>query len=474
MKFLRETNATLRRWMTQPTTELNRWQRTLRWWIELSRYCARKLRRDRAGEKAAALTYHTLFSLLPTMVLMLVILQSFVGEDEREKFKAMAVNQILRPVSTEEIENAGPPVEGQAPAADVPDVPDAAEAAQIAARRAEYERFRHDLEDQVQAVFAYLEGVNFRSIGAVGLLIFIWGATGLLAGIEKSFNAIYSETKSRPWFMRLPLYYTVITLGPVVLIGGQYLQVRFLDLIAAYTWTRWFAGPLVVLSPVLTTWFVLSLMYVLLPNTKVMIRPALIGAFVAAALWVIAIEAMTYYISSASTASLYGALALLPLFLLWLWVTWLIVLFGLQLAYTLQMMQSRRLGGPDAPDEPMIIDPAAVVPLTAEIAESFKVGKACTIDQLTRSVNLPAGPVECMLEALEKHRLVHRVEQNGNEAFTLARPVDQVKVFELLNAMDAIAAGPKPADQPQARKLIDQLRQHADQSEQITLDRLLQ
>ena len=83
MKLLHELQVRVQRLLTQPLEELTRAQRSLRYMLDFGRYCARELRADRAGEMAAALTYHTLFSLLPTVVLMLVILGTLAAMHRR-------------------------------------------------------------------------------------------------------------------------------------------------------------------------------------------------------------------------------------------------------------------------------------------------------------------------------------------------------------------------------------------------------
>ena len=85
----------LRRWMRKPERDLSDRERSLRWWIDLARHCTIELRRDRASTMAAALTYHTIFSLMPTLVLSLVVMHSFVGPKDMAEFKEGIVNWIL-------------------------------------------------------------------------------------------------------------------------------------------------------------------------------------------------------------------------------------------------------------------------------------------------------------------------------------------------------------------------------------------
>ena len=91
----------LRRELTSPEGELGRGQRAVKYSIELGRHCAGELRHDKAGQMAAALTYHTLFSMLPTMVLILVSLKAFVSEQDREQFKEEAITWVVQTLQGE-------------------------------------------------------------------------------------------------------------------------------------------------------------------------------------------------------------------------------------------------------------------------------------------------------------------------------------------------------------------------------------
>ena len=79
MRLMKYIVESLGRLMTQPITELTRKQKRLRYWVDLTHHCTNELRFDKAGQMAAALTYHTLFSLMPMVVVMLVVMASFVS-----------------------------------------------------------------------------------------------------------------------------------------------------------------------------------------------------------------------------------------------------------------------------------------------------------------------------------------------------------------------------------------------------------
>ncbi len=411
MKFHVSVRSYIRKLLSEPSDELNRWQRMLRYLLDLVRHCARELHQDRAGQMAAALTYHTLFSLLPTVVLMLVVLQMFVGQAEEKQFRETTVNWILKWMEYDEHQ----PDQGELNA-DGTMAPDQSQLEASNSRREEFERSRKALSLHIQGYIDKLEQVNFKSIGVVGVLLFIYGATGLLTTIERSFNMIFGIDQSRPWYYRFPLYYTVITLGPLVLLSGQWLQVRFIDLVQAGAWTNWLAGPMVVISPLLSTWVVLMLMYLLLPNTAVAWRPAIIGSLVASVGWVLGAELFRTYVGRAAVASLYGALALLPLFLLWLYLTWLFVLFGLEMTYTLQAMRGKRFKHLDKAERgDMLPDPYVLMSVMTLVGRAFETGKPVPLQRIAAALSLPFGTVNQLSELLHQAGLIHFTEHGPDQ-----------------------------------------------------------
>jgi membrane protein len=423
-------NLPIPAWMrdlwTRPVDRLGRWHRAMRYSVELAVHGAKELRHDRATQMAAALTYHTLFSLLPTIVLAMVILHTFVAPAEREGFKKSVVEQII---PQQVAVNA---------------TPEAAAA-------------RNEIAARVGQIMESLERVSFGGIGTIGLLVFIYAATGLLATVERSFNTIYGISQARPWYLRLPMYYTVITLGPVVLIAAQALQAFLFRFFSEGSWTNWIVGPAALVAPLMLAWLLFFIMFTLLPNTRVGKRSSAIGSFVAAVLWVVSKDLFSLYVRHAS-ASFYGALGLLPLFLFWLYITWLIVLFGVEIAHTLSAMSSgqfKHLESTRTNDN--FVDSAWVVPLMARVAAAFAQGKTIAAEELARALNLPSRSVRQLIVVLEKQGLIHAVHHRESIGFTLSRPADRIELQQLIDAVESlIPRGAATADDP-AWRTVQQL-----------------
>lgn len=488
MKLVDDMIARAKRWVAAPAEEMTRLQRWGRYLLELTLHCSRELRADKAGQMAAALTYHTLFSILPTLALMLVAMRIFVTDAQLDQFKNETVDYLMQwladaaPASENEqtltVDNQGSAAtdgEGSKPIQFAADpetqaaVTEAGENAQEGSQAGntndpdtqnDFATIAKNLRDNIQVWLNKLQNISFRSIGIVGVLLFIYGATGLLATIERSFNQIYGAPSNRPWYVRLPMYYTVITLGPLVIVLGQYIQSQYLGAIipgggdgdTANDWMNALNGAMAGLTPVIATWAVLFAMYVLMPNTRVGVRAASIGSFVAAIGWVTTVELFGFYVKGAAAKTLYGALALLPLFLLWLWLTWLIILFGLELTYTLHMMKGKRFKSREERllEEGTVIDPRWLIPLMGMVGERFDQGKPATVGELAKRMRLPIRAVNELGEELHKAELLHRVDREGEEAtFVLAQPPDRIELSHILDVAGSLIA----SDPTQSRKV---------------------
>jgi membrane protein len=244
---------------------------------------------------------------------------------------------------------------------------------------------------------------------------------------------------------------------------------------------RALAATMSVMFPLLATWLVLGAMYKLMPTTTVSLRAATIGSFVAAVLWFIAIELMRLYVARTATGTfygaLYGALALLPLFLLWLWVTWVIILFGLELTYTLQTLRSRQEMELQARREVRIVgDPLWLVPMMTRIARAFAAGKPIPDDDLADALQLPLRSVTQLGEHLEAAGLIHRVQSVGRTdgGFALALPPDRIHVTQLLELGRSLTMGDQTQRLGPDWAVLDQLAQAQQQAAaQMTLQQVL-
>ena len=160
----------------------------------------------------------------------------------------------------------------------------------------------------------------------------------------------------------------------------------------------------------------------------------------------------------------------MPLFLFWVYVTWLIVLFGLELTYTLQAMKGRRFKHAESQAEARsFTDPLWLVPVMATVGRAFVQGKVLTAGEIAFTLELPIHSVSELTEKLQSDGMLNPVQRaSGDEtAFALALPPDQIPLVRLLDLARSLSVAPH-AQSPQAQTTgwayLDQLARKQQQA----------
>ena len=165
---------------------------------------------------------------------------------------------------------------------------------------------------------------QLTTVGVAGLAI---TAILLLSTIENSFNFIFKVTKPRHIATKITLYWTVITLGPLLL-GAAWSLRGYLYTLQTYVDNVSFPA-ITNMLPAFLNFIILVMIYILVPNRKVNILHASIGAITSVMLfWVMRKFFGLMILSNATYKTLYGALAALPIFLVWMYLVWAVVIFG--------------------------------------------------------------------------------------------------------------------------------------------------
>ena len=409
-----------------------RGRRALRYGMATCRYAAEELREDRATEMAAALTYRTIFSLIPILVLSLVVFNAFggfeaVGGDlQNRAYTYLGLNLVT----------SGPPpklLDGM-PLYDV-QTPEEAQKEQAAVE------VKKQLDTVLGALADRVQNVSFTSIGVVGLALLIWAALRLVISTEDSFNHIYHAPKGRRWHLRITIYWAVLTLGPVLLAVSVLITTRLLSVATSVAVVGWVAGVFAPLASLAVTWLLLILLYLLLPNARVKVRPAILGALVGAVLWELSKLGFGYYVARAvGYSALYGSLGLVPLFLMWLYLTWLAILFGLEVSYVLQTVGTSRhlVGQTPIEFEAAVVDPAWAVPLAAGVGRAFDTGTSVDAETLAEELDLPGRAVRGFVASLARDGILRSLgdddEEDGPAPLALGRPAERITLADVLHA----------------------------------------
>lgn len=186
----------------------------------------------------------------------------------------------------------------------------------------------------------YLDGFadNASKLTGISVLVMFFSALSMMVSIEDRMNRIWRVQRQRGWISRLLLYWAALTLGPVLVVGGIALAsfATALPLLNDAASTLNLKERLVGVLPFIVTFLTLMLIYMVVPNRRVYWRNAAIGAFLGAILFEIARWGFARFIHHAHTyQQIYGAIAALPIFLLWIYLSWVIVILCASVAASL-------------------------------------------------------------------------------------------------------------------------------------------
>ncbi|MEE2682259.1 MAG: YhjD/YihY/BrkB family envelope integrity protein [Planctomycetota bacterium] len=405
-RSLRERVQSSIRWIRQaahePRRNLDEVQQKVRNAFEIARFCLRHLAQDRAPQMAASLAFRTLFGILPVLVVVTVAARSLLGSNFQN-----ITGQMIDALGLNEIRIIPPQLDTTQQAKPV------------------------GLGEWVDGFVSTAANINLAGLGWIGMIVVLFSALWVMVTIENSFNVIYRARNGRSWTRRLLVYWCVLTLGPVLLGVMPWIWGNLASVLATLPKWTWLAVTVDVVSSVFMFWILMFVIYLWVPNARVRIRPAMIGAFVAALLLEGGKRSLGAYMANAfSVSSLYGSLGLIPVFMFWMYLMWMFVLVGLEVAALVQMLRGRDARVQCEENEAMV-DPAAILTVMGLIADGFRSGRAMDPLQIVQSTGLAPGFVSAMLDRLEQRGFIHQLERN--EGYVMARPPEQVAASDLMD-----------------------------------------
>ena len=289
----------------------------------------------------------------------------------------------------------------------------------------------------VENIVTFVGKIRFGTIGVTAMAGLVFAAISLMRTIEAAFNDIWGATKSRSWWNSILLYWGVLTLGPAVLVivtTSSYVRAT----VDQVNWLREmpFIGVLnTALLPVATLTIAFGLFYLLMPNTRVEARAAAVGAVVAAGLWWGNTQLSALYNTRVVTYSaIYGSIGAIPLFLIGLYFSWLILLFGAQVAYVYQNRHAY-LQEKQAEKIHQQGREFAAIRIITEIARRFSAGEPpIGASGLSNRLGIPPKLSITLLKSMTDTRLL--TETVGSESsYVPARPIDKITVHSVLVAL---------------------------------------
>ncbi|MDZ4739072.1 MAG: YihY/virulence factor BrkB family protein [Alphaproteobacteria bacterium] len=289
-------------------------------------------------------------------------------------------------------------------------------------------------------VMQFIENMHVGVLGSAGLALLLYTSVSLVQKIEESFNFIWHVSHSRSIGERFSRYLSVLLIGPLLVFSaiGISTAVMNSDVVGRITSIEPFGLVFYELSSVVPYLLVIAafaLVYLFIPNTRVRYFPALMGAVVGGILWQTAGWGFAQFVASSTRyAAIYSSFAVLILFLIWLYMSWLILLFGASVAFYVQHPEYviRRSGEPRLSNR--MRERVALILMSHIVARYRRAQAPLTAQELARPLRIPMHAIDPVLDALQEGGMLTQ-SNDDPPAYLPARDLSAVSVLELLDVV---------------------------------------
>lgn len=378
-------------WEQNPA-EMNRWHRTILRQLQTVVLVISDFFNNQCLLRASALTYYTMLSLVPLLALTFSLL------------KAFGVQNKLQPLILEKLNVGG---------------------GQIA-----------------EVILGYINNTQVAKMGTFGLVFLLIAVISLLTNVEKAFNHIWGVREIRPPLRRFSDYLSVVLVAPVLIISAismtsglasNSLVQRLIEM--------QLVGSIILLvfkiTPFIFMWLAFTGLYVFMSNTRVDIRAAFVGGIVGGTLWQLAqVGYVHFQVGVGRYNAIYGTMAALPIFMVWLYLSWVIVLFGLGVCYA---RQNLRASGRDLRSSEISYSSFEQVAMSVmtTLAKRFIDGEQpLSHEELARRLAIPPRLCRHIVEVLERLGFVtEQCSRAGRSRYQLGRSAEDLRISDIIHRL---------------------------------------
>lgn len=290
-------------------------------------------------------------------------------------------------------------------------------------------------------IIGFVENVKVGMLGSVGFALLIYTVVALVQKIEAAFNFIWQIDRLRPLAQRFSNYLSVITIGPVLIFSAVGFTATMLgtDIVQKLATVEPFGTLFVYLSrmvPYVLVCLAFTFIYLVMPNTRVRFQSALVGGVLAGVLWKITGWGFaTFIASSAKYAAIYSSFAILILLLIWMYLSWLILLVGSQIAYFVQNPKFMTLQRVRFVLSNRLRERLALQIMYMVGYHHFHGRSPWRLEQLIGSLGLPDEPVSRLLHILVEAGYLIEIQDEESTAYLPQHDIETVQLAGLLDAV---------------------------------------
>jgi membrane protein len=283
-------------------------------------------------------------------------------------------------------------------------------------------------------------------IAGVGMIILFYSVMSLLHHIENAFNHIWQIRSSRPWYRKFTDYLTIMLIAPVfIILSGSitgFISIGLADFLSSAPILSFFKPILSVLiriTPYFLSWIIMTILFIIMPNTKVKFVPALISGIISGT--IIQILQLLYWdlqMGITKLSAIYGSFAAFPLLVIWLQSTWTTVLLGAELSFANQNV-SRYEFESESLNISNYQKRALVLLIMQIIIRNFSAGEnPISAENIATSLKVPVRVVREILDELSSVRLVSEIHINEEKEglFQPAMDINKLTISFVFSKLD--------------------------------------
>jgi membrane protein len=289
-------------------------------------------------------------------------------------------------------------------------------------------------------IIEFVDNVKVGVLGSVGLALLLYTVISLMQKIEVAFNFIWLVPQERRFAQRFSDYLSVIIIGPVLIfsslgISASLLSTKFVKTLTAiepFGSLIHFTGTLLPFVLVIAAF---TFIYVFMPNTRVKLWPAFVGAIVASLLWNgVGLLFAEFVVSSAQYTAIYSAFAALVVFMLWLYIGWLVLLIGASVAFYSHNSEQVSLHRGETTLSPRLVERVTFALLTEIVNQFTTADPRSSSEDLAVKLGIPINIAERRIELLSRANILIATADNPPR-WMPARAPDTISLSDVMTAI---------------------------------------
>jgi membrane protein len=313
---------------------------------------------------------------------------------------------------------------------------------------------------------ALLENTQGGMIAGIGIVVLFWAIIKVLGNIEKSFNHIWGIKKERPFWRKITDYLSLMLIGPVLFIVSSGITVIMVSQAEILVQKMDLLGPV---SPIIffmlkllrygTIWILFTFVYIFMPNTKVDFRSGALAGIIAGSVYqIFQWGYIAFQVGVAKYNAIYGSFAALPLFMIWLQLSWLIVLFGAEISFAHQNVDTFEFE-PDSSAVSQAFKKLLALRIVHLLVKHFSDGDTSWNEtKISHTLQIPIRLVRQILYELVASGIISQIKIDDDEAaaFQPARNPENLTIKYVLSAMEQRGSDNIPVAQSEELKKLEE------------------